>query len=316
MLLAKLGAFLTEWIARLRLWRRERAPALLFEGDPFAALADSQPRRRWEAAAALRDPSLAGQAVAALAQALADPEPFVRWEAGQSLIALGSEEALQALGESLRDPTPRRRAAAAEALGQPGWAQVLPLLVTTLVDRDPGVRVAAALAIGRIGHPHGIPHLAACLEREPSAGVRWAIVRALGMIGDPAGVVPLRQCLASPWEPAPVRRSAAWALGRFGWEATAVEGLLAALGDPDPQVRWHACQGLGNAIQAALQAGQADHELVDHAREALSQLWRDGADAGFGLVSEAAAQALAQINAALRGQRSRRSRPQTANQTR
>ncbi len=299
-------------IARLRNWRRDRAAvAIPFEGDPLAALADPQPRRRWEAAAALRDRSLAGQAIAALAQALADPEPFVRWEAGQSLIALGSEEALQALSESLRDPSPRRRAAAAEALGQPGWVQVLPLLAAALVDRDPGVRVAAALAIGRIGHPHGVPHLAACLEREPSAGVRWAIVRALGMIGDPAAVAPLRQCLASPWEPAPVRRSAAWAIGQLRWDAAAVEGLLAALGDPDPQVRWHACLGLGDAIQAALRAGQADRELVNRAREILSQLWKDGADAGFGLVGEAAAQALAQINAASRGRWLMRSRPQT-----
>ncbi|MCS7220976.1 MAG: HEAT repeat domain-containing protein [Anaerolineae bacterium] len=298
-------------ITRLRNWRRNRSVAPSFEGDPFAALADTRPRRRWEAAAALRDQSLAEQAIIALTQALADPEPFVRWEAGQSLIALGTEEAIQALSESLRDPSPRRRAAAAEALGQPGWVQVLPLLTAVLVDRDPGVRVAAALAIGRIGHPLGIPHLAACLEREPSAGVRWVIARALGMIGDPAAVSPLRQCLAALWEPAPVRRSAAWALGQLGWDAGAVEGLLAALSDPDPQVRWHACLGIGNVIQAALRARQADHELVARAREALSQLWKDGADAGFGLVGEAAVQALTQINAALRSRRLIRLRPQT-----
>ena len=297
-------------IARLRNWRRHRATTFSFDGDPFAALADLQPRRRWEAAAALRDRSLAGQAIAALAQALADPEPFVRWEAGQSLIALGSEEALQALSESLHDPLPRRRAAAAEALGQPGWVQVLSLLTATLADHDPGVRVAAALAIGRIGHPHGVPPLVARLGQEPSAGVRWAIVRALGMIGDPMAAAPLRQCVASLQELVPVRRSAAWALGQLGWDVEVIEALLVALGDPDPQVRWHACLGLGNVIQAALRAGQANHELVDRAREILGQLWKDGADAGFGLVGEAAAQALAQINTALRGRRRMRLRSQ------
>jgi HEAT repeat protein len=185
-------------------------------------------------------------------------------------------------------------------------------LAATLADHDPGVRVAAALAIGRIGHPHGIPPLATRLEQEPSAGVRWAIVRALGMIGDPIAVAPLRQCLASWQESAPVRRSAARALGQLGWDVEVIEALLVALEDPDPQVRWHACLGLGNAIQAALRARQADHELVNRARETLGQLWKDGADAGFGLVGEAAAQALAQINAALRGRRRMRLKSQGA----
>jgi len=296
-------------IARLRRWYRERPPTVsTLEGDPFVALADSEPRRRWEAASMLRNSTMPGQAAAALAHALGDPEPFVRWEAGQSLVALASQEALGALSEALRDPLPRRRAAAVEALGQPRWVEVIPFLADMLMDEDAGVRVAAALALGRIRHAEGAQHLAARLEQEPSPGVRWAIIRALGMIGVLASAGPLSRCLTHPEEPAPVRRNAAWALGRLGWDTTVVEGLLTALNDPDPQVRWQACLGLGSVAQTGLQAGLIERDLLNRMRDALAARREDGANAGLGLVSEAAAQALAQTDAGLWARHIRRRR--------
>jgi HEAT repeat protein len=248
------------------------------------------------------------RAAVALAHALGDPEPFVRWQAGQSLIALSSQEAMNALGEALRDPSSLRRAAAAEALGQPDWVEVVPFLADMLADKDAGVRAVAALALGQIGHAEGVPHLAARLEREPSPGVRWAIIRALGVIGVVAGAESLSRCLARPEEPAPVRRNAVWALGRLGWDATVVESLLAALNDPDPPVRWEACLGLGSVAQAAMRAGPVDRGLLQRVRDALADRREDGAAAGAGLVSEAASQALAQIDAGLWARRTQRRR--------
>ncbi len=294
------------WIARLRRLRHKRSDiARSWEGDPFVALSDPHPRRRWEAASVLGQHPMPTRAAEALVRALGDPEPFVRWQAGRSLLDLPEHEALRALRDALNDASPVRRAAAAEALGEAPWRQALPLLVEALSDQDAGVRVAAALSLGRIGRVEVIEPLATRMEQEPSPGVRWALVRALGMVGVPAGAEPLQQCLTRDGEEAPVRRSAAWALGQLSWDPAVVDGLLTALDDPDPQVRWHACLGLGNIAQTALRSRNTDRELLERVQEALARRREDGADAGQGLVGEAASQALAQIHAGLWRRRKR-----------
>ncbi len=286
--------------------QRSAAPQRVFAGDPFLALSDAQPRRRWEAAAALRDTPELEHAIPALAQALNDTEPFVRWQAGQSLIMIASNEAWEALSAALRSPSPLPRAAAAEALGQSGWPQVIPLLTEALTDQDAGVRVAAALALGCLRRAEGAPYLAAALQTETSPGVRWAITRALGLVGVPLGAEALHTCLTNQWEETPVRRSAVWAAGRMGWEMAAMAALLAALEDGDAQVRWQACLGLGHVTQATLRAGSVDRAAVDQIREALGRLRGDSANAGSESVGEAAERALAQIDAGLRAQSRRR----------
>jgi len=289
------------WISRLRRLRRKREPPKpSFDGDPFSALADPQPRRRWEAALALQLTDAPERAVDALVQALGDPVPFVRWQAGRSLVTLPREEALRGIRSALQDELPLRRAAAAEALGETTWEEALPLLVDALSDGDAGVRVAAALSLGRLRRPEAVEYLVAYMESEPSPGVRWAIARALGMIGAPEAAEMLQQCLSRQDEETQVRRSAAWALGQLGWDVTAVTGLLAALDDPDPQIRWYACLGLGRAAQALSHPDSADRELLNQVRNALVQRQEDDADAGEGIVGEAAAQALAQIRASTR----------------
>jgi HEAT repeat protein len=285
---------------RLRsLGRRRSRPDRPLAQDPLLALAAAEPRRRWEAAEVLGAVAAQAQTVAALTQALNDPEPFVRWQAGRSLVALNTEESFQALADSLQAPSPVQRAAAAEALGHSQWPAVIPLLAEALTDADAGVRVAGALALGRLRRAEGTPYLAAALQTETSPGVRWALTRALGMIGVPTGAQALYNCLISQWEEPQVRRSAVWAAGRMGWDATAVAALLTALEDPDAPTRWQACLSLGQVTQEAVRSGLADRAAVAAVREGLGRLREDGANAGQGLVGEAAAQALAQIEAAL-----------------
>ncbi|MCD6291257.1 MAG: HEAT repeat domain-containing protein, partial [Anaerolineae bacterium] len=225
------------------------------------------------------------------------------------LVALASEEALGALIEALGDSSPLRRAAAAEALGWSQWNEALPALANALSDEDAGVRVAAALAIGRLGTAEGVPLLAARLEQEPLPGVRWAVVRALGMIGTLAAAEPLASCLAREEEPALVRRNAAWALGRLAWDQGVVEGLLAALDDADPLVRWHACSGLEAVVQTLEHVEETDQALLDAIQEALARLEADEARAEAESVGEAATRALEQVRAAARARRGRRLKP-------
>ncbi len=286
------------FIAQLRrLWRKRSAPPTPFDEDPFVALADPEPRRRWEAANALQDSDTPERAVPALVQALGDPEPFVRWQAGQSLIALHTPEALDGLAQALRDDSPQRRAAAAEALGQATWPEVISLLTDALTDADPGVRVAAAISLGRLKDPASVPHLTTRLTYEASPGVRWAIIRALGMIGDASCAAAIRTCLAQRNESPSVRRSAAWALGQLGWDTVVAEGLLNALEDPDPQVRWYACQGFRRILRSVSRAEPEERALLSRIRAALRAQSEDQTHAGVGVVGEAASQALAQLNA-------------------
>ena len=218
----------------------------------------------------------------------------MRWQAGRSLIALEAEAALDPLAAALQDASPLRRAAAAEALGESRWPEATSLLIDALNDEDPGVRVTVATALGRLRDRISVAHLAARLAYEPSPGVRWALLRALGAIGAPAGADTIRAYL-TPEEPTAVRRSAAWALGQIRWHASAIEGLLEALSDPDPQVRGYACRGLHDAIRSLSRIGPAERELLLQVREALEAAYHDQRDAGFGVIGELAAQALAQL---------------------
>ena len=79
---------------------------------------------------------------------------------------------------------------------------------------------------------------------------------ALGDLGDPAATAPLVAALADP-EP-DLRRDAAWALGRIG-DPGATGPLKAALSDPDNDVRWFANWALEQiAERAARESVSAD----------------------------------------------------------
>lgn len=278
----KLGQRLRAWARRLRLWRRR------FAGDPVSTLADPNPRRRWEMAAALARVAVDRDELMTLVGALADKEPFVRWQAGQTLATLRSRAALESLLQALRTPPMARQAAAAEALGTLGDKRAVPALLEATRSRHVGVRASAIEALGHIGATDAIPLLLQML-RDEAAGVRRAAAWALGQLGDPSAVDALAVRLNDAQEHVLVRQSAAWALAKMDVNSVAVAALTRALDDPDPQVRWYAAQGLGRGkgaasdetVRAALRAHLDDEERALHgpvgeaARRTLRRLrWR------------------------------------------
>jgi len=158
------------------------------------------------------------------------------------------------------------------------------------VDPDSGVRVEVARALGMCGDPTCVSVLIPLLADE-SFDVRRAAAGALGRGGNLSAAAPLAAALAQPGQHLLVRRSLAAALARLP-HPDAQPVLLAALGDPDPQVRGYAAQALGQigseASYAALLVAKQDSgrllqgTVADRAKAALAMLERRGRRAAPG----------------------------------
>lgn len=270
-------------VQRWAAWR-DRADATS-EAACVAQLAAAEPSQRWRAAASLgRNPLRSPEAIQALIGALADPEPFVRWHAAMALAAQDAGRAFPALAAVLADPEPLRRAAAAEALGRLSGEAATQALRPCLQDADARVRLAAAAALGQIADPTIETDLLLLLN-DPDPDVVRATAAALGRLGRASAAAPLAQALARPAQPLLVRRALAAALARVP-HPDAQPQLLAALADPDPQVRGYAAKALGHvgneAVHAPLAALRADKQRLirgtvsDHAARALALLERRG----------------------------------------
>ena len=179
-----------------------------------------------------------------LIEALADPEPFVRWQASEALAAQDATCVFHALTDALTEGQPPQRAGAAAALGRIGGEAATTALGKQVEDPDPRVRRALAQALGQIGDPTTAVELVPMLD-DADADVRRAAAHALGQIGSPGTAVPLAEALARPDQPLLVRRSLAAALASAA-HPDAQPVLLAALADPDPQVRGYAAEALGH----------------------------------------------------------------------
>jgi HEAT repeat protein len=224
---------------------RRKAAAGMNEQGALAALRSTTPRQRWEGASALgRYPQRSTEAIAVLIEALADPEPFVRWQASEALAAQDATCVFHALTDALTEGQPTQRAGAAAALGRIGGEAATTALGKQVEDPDPRVRRALAQALGQIGDPTTAVELVPMLD-DADADVRRAAAHALGRIGTPGTAVPLAEALARPDQPLLVRRSLAAALTSAA-HPDAQPVLLAALADPDPQVRGYAARALGH----------------------------------------------------------------------
>lgn len=255
----------------------------------LADLAAAEPRRRWQAASGLgRNPLRSPEAIETLIRALADPEPIVRWHVVEALAAQEVGHVFPVLVAALADPEPLRRAGAAEALGRLGGEAAGQALLNHLADPEPDVRAAVAsgigIAVGQAADPAVIAALLPLLS-DPHPDVRRAGATALGRIGNPVAAVPLAQALMVPGQPLLVRRALAAALAHVPHPDTQPQ-LLAALSDPDPQVRGYAARTLGHAgdehVHAPLAALAADKSRLlrgtvgDRALRALALLERRG----------------------------------------
>lgn len=246
--------YLRPMFRSIRRWVRDQAAALgarrataagLTEAAALAALRAPAPRQRWEGAMAMgRHPQRSTEAIAALIAALADPDPFVRWKAATALANQDVTCVFHALTDALVEGQPRQRAGAAEALGRIGGEAATNALCKQVNDPEPDVRRALASALGQIADPTTAVELVPMLE-DDNVEVRCAAARALGQIASPGAAAPLAEALARPGQPLLVRRALAAALTR-AHHPDAQPALLAALTDPDPQVRGYAARALGH----------------------------------------------------------------------
>jgi HEAT repeat protein len=186
--------------------------------------------------------------------------PTVARIIGKSLDIRGMDPLKEVLG----DPDP--------ALAGQARTALLKLLPVALKDDRPEIRLKAAGFLQDLPDPAAGDPLIAAL-RDPDQNVRRRAALALGRIGQPAG--PSLAGLLQDSDPE-MRRMAAEQLGKIRY-VEAMEPLLKALRDPDPNVQWWAAWALGEMGRAA--EGELKRLLRDPdrsvqrwAKEALNKL--------------------------------------------
>lgn len=241
-------------------------------------------------------PEIAQAAAVALGQLSRDSDIALvasLWEGSSArrqalLPTLSGSRALEAVAGCLRDPEAVVRRLACEALARIGSPRAVPELFHTLNDPNPAVVQAAISAIASLGYDD-TPALAVAAARSGAAPVRRAALRILSYAGSPEAMsvfevgtrdadprvreaaiqgLPLLESsealdllLGLTNEPLPqTRASALRALGDCTLEPRIVHRLELGLSDPEPWVRYYACQSLGK-LRAEACAG-AVAELV------------------------------------------------------
>ncbi len=203
----------------------------------LAAMGDSEPMVRWEAAVALAES----------ARNLEKPQVLQRVLGKEGEAPLTRGELLAWLRQSLATADAVQREAVADALGH--WPQqgAVELLIKALDDDAAPVRASAALSLGRLGAIDAVERLSAALG-DPSLRVRIAAAEALGAIGAVSAAPALAEMVAQG--PTLTRVAAISGLGRLP-SREAQQALIACLTDQEGEVRWHAARGLEQIGTAA-----------------------------------------------------------------
>jgi HEAT repeat protein len=195
------------------------------------------------------------EAVELLAKALEHEDWTVRYKAADVLREIHDAKAVPPLVRALQDECQPVRLAAAQALGAIGDPASVAPLIAALGDRDSGVRYTAAEALGAVGQPA----IAALQEasRATAARVRLGAALALGRIQRDLATSALKQpadrqlvaeLLGADDE---AGRPFAAELAGLLADKTLVEPLVAALADPNSNVRYRAAEALGRIGDAA-----------------------------------------------------------------
>jgi len=181
-------------------------------------------------------------AVDAVVSCLGDPDAGVRRLACDTLARIGNPQPVSALFEALRDPNPMVVQAATSAIQSLGSNATPTLAMAAALSPAPAVRRAALRILSYLGRVEALPVLAAA-TRDPEARVRDTAIIGLSLLETPAAVE-LLLGLAQDARPQ-TRASAARGLGEAAREPRVLLALRQALGDPEPWVRYYACQALG-----------------------------------------------------------------------
>jgi cyclophilin family peptidyl-prolyl cis-trans isomerase/HEAT repeat protein len=134
----------------------------------------------------------------------------------------------------INDPSPAVRVRTALAIGRIQDSSGVAILIPLLNDASVEVRREVVFALGQIGHKSARTALESRLDVPDVETARLAI-EALGKLGDKAATPRVIGQLKS--KDAGRRGEAAIALWRLA-DSTALEPLLRAHEDPDPEVRW------------------------------------------------------------------------------
>lgn len=210
----------------------------------LACLHDVDPdvrTRACDALARVGDPSAVGE----LFRLIGDRDARVSQAAAAAIQSLGSLDTKRLALEQARSEDSRARRAAMRILSYFGYPEGLEVLIEGLSDEDEKIRETAASGLPLVDDPRST---SALLEagRHPSTKTRAAVIRALGHTSKTPPVV---------------------------------AALRSALSDPEPWVRYYACQSLGRL-------------RVDEAADEIVALIRDGS----GQVRVAAVEALAHLS--------------------
>ncbi|MES1208281.1 MAG: HEAT repeat domain-containing protein, partial [Pseudomonadota bacterium] len=181
------------------------------------------------------------EAVGALFPLLADPDARVAYAAVAAIQSLGSHEAQRLAVEAARSPDVRVRRAALRILAYLGYSSALDAFLSALRDPDERVRESAILGLPLMDDPRAFDALLGA-ARDAADRTRAAAMRSLGQCaGDLRAGACLLKGLADPdpW----VRYYACQSLGKLAFEPAA-EAIMALLGDPAGQVRVAAVEAL------------------------------------------------------------------------
>ncbi len=177
----------------------------------------------------------------ALAACLLDPSPRVRALAADSLARMGAIDAVPPLFDALRDPDQRVAQAAIAAIQSLGSVETERLALETAKDRDPAVRRAGIRILSYFGYAAALePLLDAAVD--PDERVREVALGGLPLLDSSRADRAIASALHHP--SARTRAAAVRALGHVDRARDVADALIAALADPDPWVRYFACQAL------------------------------------------------------------------------
>lgn len=221
-------------------------------------------------------PDAREESVKTLTPLLDDKDEGVRTGATDALGKVGSKSAIPALVNAMHNGTAQVKRVAIGAIALIADPSGEDALVEALSnpDADNEARAQAAAGLGRIGSDRAIQTLRTALS-DYDLKVQVAAVSALARAGKPAAPS-LISLLGSKNEKPGLRARAAQALAGIDTPETSA-ALIAALKDPEPEVRKAAAAGLGRANSGATAAliallGDPDGTVAATAATSLTQI--------------------------------------------